>query len=250
MKKVFLFVAAAGLLAVTPSCKKGENDPALSLKSRKARLAGEYNVDSWEMNENTVYLDGDKETVMIEIEGDKGTITLTDQPSGESPIERSGTITVNELTYTFEKDGTWSRVIDIETTTVEDGFFDVDRTEVTTKISTTESGTWSFLGGQSEEFKNKERISLSILSSVEKEQETEVIYYTDNTTETDSDPETTTEITYTDGESTETIQIDMLKGKEMTFITDGETEIENNNGGGFIFGYTTTTTGKIELSQE
>lgn len=47
MKKTMLAVFAAGLLFATPSCKKGENDPALSLKSRKGRLTAEWTVASF-----------------------------------------------------------------------------------------------------------------------------------------------------------------------------------------------------------
>ena len=47
MKKTMLAVFAAGLLLATPSCKKGENDSALSLKSRKSRLTAEWTVASY-----------------------------------------------------------------------------------------------------------------------------------------------------------------------------------------------------------
>ena len=47
MKKTMLAVFAAGLLFATPSCKKGENDSALSLKSRKGRLTAEWTVASY-----------------------------------------------------------------------------------------------------------------------------------------------------------------------------------------------------------
>ena len=45
MKKLLLLGAAAMVLVANlSSCKKGENDPFLSLKSRKARLCGEWTV--------------------------------------------------------------------------------------------------------------------------------------------------------------------------------------------------------------
>jgi hypothetical protein len=47
MKKTLLALCAAGLLMAAPSCKKGENDPTLSLKSRKSRLTAEWTVASY-----------------------------------------------------------------------------------------------------------------------------------------------------------------------------------------------------------
>jgi hypothetical protein len=45
MKRVLLvLLAAVFAIPAFQSCKKGENDPALSLKSRKARLCGEWNL--------------------------------------------------------------------------------------------------------------------------------------------------------------------------------------------------------------
>ena len=44
MKKLILMFAAAGLLLATPSCKKGENDPFMSFKSRKGRLSGTWHM--------------------------------------------------------------------------------------------------------------------------------------------------------------------------------------------------------------
>ena len=43
MKNLLLILA---LVAAFTSCKKGENDPFLSLKSRKGRLAGDWIVKS------------------------------------------------------------------------------------------------------------------------------------------------------------------------------------------------------------
>lgn len=52
MKKTMFALIGASLLMATPACKKGENDPALSLKSRKGRLTAEWTVSSY-MNNST-----------------------------------------------------------------------------------------------------------------------------------------------------------------------------------------------------
>src|SRR6476661_1699887 len=49
MKKIVLFLLA--VLTLT-TCKKGEDDPFMSLKSRKARLAGEWSLESGKLTES------------------------------------------------------------------------------------------------------------------------------------------------------------------------------------------------------
>lgn len=48
MKNTFAVMAIVGVTTVS-SCKKGENDPFLSLRSRKARVTGE-----WKLTKGTV----------------------------------------------------------------------------------------------------------------------------------------------------------------------------------------------------
>jgi hypothetical protein len=45
MKKIFIIALALGLLV---SCKKGENDPGLSFRSRDKKVVGEWSVESFE----------------------------------------------------------------------------------------------------------------------------------------------------------------------------------------------------------
>lgn len=51
----------AGVLLPVSSCKKGENDPGFSLKSRKSRLAGEWTFESalWTHGDTTTTYDGE-----------------------------------------------------------------------------------------------------------------------------------------------------------------------------------------------
>jgi len=99
MKKFYLLFAIT-LLTVTAfeSCKKGENDPALSLLSRKTRLVG-----NWELINGTVsiiYSDGGSR--IITYNGSERT-TLTD---GSTSVT-----TAYYRTFSIYKDGTFSRSI-------------------------------------------------------------------------------------------------------------------------------------------
>ncbi len=124
----FALIAIAGLTALT-GCKKGQNDPFLSLKSRKARISGEWVLSS-------------------------GTVTDTYTTGGTTDTEIStytgSSITTNGSTVsyteklTIEKDGTF------ESSIVQDG------------NTFTVTGNWFFSGKSKDaELKNKEAIIFS-----------------------------------------------------------------------------------------
>lgn len=107
-------------------CKKGEEDPFMSLRSRKARLTGEWNVTSQEEKyyENGVLL---------------GSQTLSNGIMTDS----DGDSRAYSSTVTFEKDNTYEMV------TVDDGDTDTDK------------GNWAFLGKSKEaDVKKKEYLYL------------------------------------------------------------------------------------------
>jgi hypothetical protein len=86
MNKTLLLLLAGGLLLT--ACKKGEDDPFLSLKSRDARIRGE-----WKMTERT-YSDNDGNSETF----DGTTYTITENGETEQfPYS---------ATYTIEKHGT------------------------------------------------------------------------------------------------------------------------------------------------
>lgn len=62
------------------SCKKGENDPAISLKSRDSRITGEWNLKniSGDFITQSENIDGEIETYKQSISYDNGVITITD----------------------------------------------------------------------------------------------------------------------------------------------------------------------------
>jgi hypothetical protein len=106
------------------SCKKGENDPSLSLKSRKARLTGEWKLSTAEIR---AYSDGELE--------------YSASYNGTFFSDSDGDVTNFFLEYTFDKSGTYTNVYN------EDG------------ETRTRSGNWAFLGKSSDaDLKKKEAL--------------------------------------------------------------------------------------------
>jgi len=151
MKKTISFVAltAIAVTLIFSGCKKGENDPFLTLKTRNARLAQTWDLSSEDYTETqkgtsfgsdytstTVYsYDGTSET-------QKATIT-----SGSSSTTSTTTKTYSEE-ITFDKDGTYEI----------NGVYDGD--------AFSEKGNWMWVNAnKDQEIKNKEAIILTTTSS-------------------------------------------------------------------------------------
>lgn len=127
-----LFVIVGG---TTVSCKKGENDPFLSLRSRKARISGK-----WKLKEGTV----------IYTANFGGVPTSETTNYTETSIEANGNTTSYSETLTIDKNGTYSL------NTTEGG------------NTVTVSGVWFFAGKIKDlDLKNKEAIILSPQSSTD-----------------------------------------------------------------------------------
>lgn len=125
-------LAKIALVALTISsvsfvgCKKGEDDPFLSLSSRKARVAGEWKVTDYKSTDTDA----------------SGVTTVTSNGSTYTYTDGSGTFSGTWTREgTFEKDGTYSM------------------TEVVDGVSSTSGGTWNFTSGVGE-LKNKSQITL------------------------------------------------------------------------------------------
>lgn len=133
---VQLFTILVIVCSSVLSCKKGDNDPLFSLKTRKARISNEWKVSFSEINlgDTMVAFDGDVETILF------GDVELAQIPSVQE--------------YTFEKDGTY--IIEISRS-YPAGYLDSAAGPST--INTIEAGTWSFTGGTGE-VKNKEQVLL------------------------------------------------------------------------------------------
>ncbi len=124
-KLMILVVGISGI----QSCKKGEEDPFMSLRSRKARLTGEWQVTSYETKNST-----------------NGTVTFSESLSGTTLTTSSGGVSDTETysyDFTFEKDGTYKTI------------------EVEDNVTKTITGNWAFLGkNKNADIKKKEYLLL------------------------------------------------------------------------------------------
>ena len=128
-------------ISVFMGCKKGEDDPKLSLRTRKARVAGE-----WTMSSGHSFV---KDTYYIYNAFDygfsKNSYSLVHDQYVEGTPEHYVENKTGTFSYTlkFDKDGT---------------FRSVRKTDTITVIM---NGTWNFVG-KGDSYKNKERIVLNI----------------------------------------------------------------------------------------
>lgn len=173
------------------SCKKGENDPFLSLRSRKARLTGEWTLkEGVETHTNT----SSSGTIVLEkrfTETEK-----TETVDGENPkVSR-----IDSYNLTFEKDGKFQNVI-VLTLLSNSGV------TITNQVTTTQTidGVWSFYGGnKDQEIKNKEAVVMEAVASDYSQ----------------SDGEWPSSVTYTGFSDGEVWFIDQLKNKEIILKKD------------------------------
>ncbi|MBN8701670.1 MAG: hypothetical protein J0M08_01270 [Bacteroidetes bacterium] len=183
MKKqvIILLTAVLASTMLFDSCKKGENDPFLSLRSRKARLVGEWKLTAGEetyTSSNSV----SSTTTSRTYDGSNRTSTTNGSSSTTAYVE----------SWTFEKDGTYKMSANGGSGA---GVWTIE-----------ESGTWNFMGGVGEE-KKKSQIILYTLSYKE--------------TSGTSANNVINEYTATGASATSTImKIDELRNKKIVFIYD------------------------------
>lgn len=110
------------------SCRKGEDDPALSLRSRKARMAGEWKMTSGKTVSTNVYTSSSTtSTTTTTYDGANATESnVTTTPFGTFNTDDAYAYTD---AITFEKNGKFSGA------------------NVNNGITTTFEGTWNFEGG-------------------------------------------------------------------------------------------------------
>ncbi len=240
MKKITSLLLALSILftlSVINGCKKGENDPFFSIRSRKARVAGDWTVFNFISNVVTTNSDGDiNVTNKFTISGTSCSETYAIRtPSIDTTWTHSGT--VNTATYTFEKDGTMEGVLDYTITVVET--IDPNAYNGITTITTTTTniiepkGTWDFLSGV-DEYKNKERLTLIVenekvniaenIKTVEKDADEIVVNENLVTNSTNNKYE------YANGENSIVWAITQLKDKEMILERTINTITTDNDG--------------------
>jgi len=239
MKKSILMIAAGALLLATPSCKKGENDPFMSLSSRKARISGEWNVTGY--SADWLSVDGSDSWSGTEtfngstITGTYSNTVGGTTTSGNDPDTR----TVSLYDVIINKDGTYEMHMNMVTVSTGTNWGGFDYTDTETETYT-EMGSWSFVGKAKDEYKNKERVVLNATHVISTSQVTTVTDLTGGVTDTSVGNTNTSDDTYEIGENSSIFDIDMLKGKEMTWVrVSGGTNIFSSTTSG---GTTTTST--------
>lgn len=246
--KSILFLLIGGFLLTTVACKKGDKDPFISLLSRKMRLAGEYNIESWNLNSYYKRSEGDSRDERLEINGNEGTNTLILTESNGDSQTIVQNITIQKGDFIIQRDGIWSFTYNTTTKWTEVGDEDILTNDITVIQTIEQSGTWFFIGGQGKEFKNKERVLFGVLDLKETNKKDEFIVYADGSTSTNNGFNNTYTNKYPNGEVSLIYEIEMLKGKKMTFVQDlSGADTKNILPGPLSEYYTSYTTGRSEL---
>ncbi len=162
---IALFSLVLALPMVITGCKKGEEDPFLSFRSRKARVVGTWTVTKLseevvrkEDNVNTktvTTVDGNSWKQVITIEGTDSVRTLNGKITTE-PNQSEGT-----YYFSFDENGRATYIYKYEYDEDLSGEDDDVSTIVTTKVTEEMTGTWNFLAGV-DEYKNKERLAFVV----------------------------------------------------------------------------------------
>lgn len=210
MKKLFVYGLSIALVAGAASCKK----------SSKGKMANEWTISSYEstITSTTTNTGSPADTDVQSISSDGATLTITSSSNGTANDPVTGT--VNAFTYTIEKDGTWSSLMDITTTQT----IDIGGTVYTATTNSKEesTGTFDFLNGVSKDFKKNERVVFNTLTSKTTTVSSSDIPGSSSSTDVD-------DYTYAEGENSMIYVITESKKKSLiltsaennTYTTDG-----------------------------
>ena len=143
MKKIINLLLFGVLIGTLCECKKGEDDPFISLRRRKARVVGDWHLTSGTNNITSTYNSGSTS------QSDNDTYTYT-----ETTFAVNSSSTFNGNTTTSSTTGIYSYQINFK----KDGTYSL--TENNSSVLTIESGVWNFTHGVGE-YKNKEQIALT-----------------------------------------------------------------------------------------
>ncbi|WP_157454159.1 hypothetical protein [Crocinitomix catalasitica] len=162
MKRILILVFTLTVTLSMFNCKKGDNDPFISLLSRKARLAGTWKVDSYEKLASNV--DGDEKIEVEEVFNGLTVfkVTTTVDEGTTSIVEDPDDVTISDYNFVIEKDGNWSS--SLTRLTVSEIYIADDTLIINTKEQFEMTGTWSFIGKNKGNYKNKERVQFSVLN--------------------------------------------------------------------------------------
>lgn len=227
MKKRISFLLLATLILTLPllsGCtKKGEEDPFISLRSRKDRIVGKWMIKEYALSYTDIYASGRKNKVDLSFSsGTNVTKTIESIQTGNDTII-TWTGSIVEGTIEFDKDGEMEFYLDY--TIDRDSTYRNEDTEWQWDFKWTEQyrndykGTWNFLG-KIDNFKNKERITFVWTTQIIFENFNQRITATDpdnpgNPTYSDSPEQNNYTKKYANGEAPEIWQIVQLRNKEI-----------------------------------
>jgi len=207
------------LLVFASACKKGEEDPFLSLSTRKARLCGEWTMNAYSFESRDVKHGSTNWSTTSFVDNKLNSLSIFDNDS----IRNSKTII--SYTITIDKDGTWKRLSEANCVRVVNFESAPGIGTYTYHELITESGTWAFVNATKNEYKNKERISLSTTENrYENLGGTSIYEWKDPSVEPmnfNSDGYITIE-TFANGEKTVIYDVSMLKSKEMKWVREDD----------------------------
>jgi hypothetical protein len=134
-------IALAGI--ASHSCKKGENDPFLSLHSRKARVVGEWKVTHYSLSWYQEHGDDFNQSTETLDNGTLTTVgTFTDDGNVIGPVVNSNKV---EWSFEFRRDGSYTEV------------------QTVGGLRKTQKGTWTFMKrNKTNKLRNKEAILLTV----------------------------------------------------------------------------------------
>ena len=166
------------------------------------------------------------------------TITSVSSSSSAGAVTSTENGTVAAATWNIEKDGTWTRIIDMTFTVTEPTY------SFSNQNVTTESGTWSFVGkNKTADLKKNERVVMSTLSSSSTVNST---YTVGGVSSTDTSTDTQT---YSEGEYAETFLIVESKSKELSLSQVGASTSTSTDSNGTTTS-SSTADAAIVLTQE
>lgn len=228
MKKLIIVGFSAALLAGgVSSCKK----------TSKGKMANEWSVAEMNHKDVTTNSNGTG-TFVINMTTDKVTITDTDVDGAVNIVNG----TVEELSYTIEKDGTWSSVTNYTTTISNES---VGITYTSKEVNTnTASGTWNFLGNV-EEFKKNERVVFNTLKENDKSVETISITSLDDEVITSTD-----DSEFANGENSKIYLVVESKKKELELSYEENYSSTSTETGSTTSNWSNVLTETISLVQK
>ncbi|MDA3909806.1 MAG: hypothetical protein PF448_00430 [Bacteroidales bacterium] len=218
---ILLVLLSAVILPLFTGCfGVGEDDPFISLRTRKARMIGNWEVSAYYKNVKQIYGINNNTVlrVITDVQGDEW-LETTEIIGSEQEIEEVEGIVINNEMQ-FDKNGYFNAIYEYQ---IVEGVVDEESLEVTTTTFTvkeTMDGTWNFLG-RIDDYSNKERLSLVVMNS--KITHTTVTEIQSDDDEEEPIPTTNVEVwtyNYANGEMSMIWELDMLKNDEIHMYQD------------------------------